>query len=131
MAEQVTVLVVDDERGPRESLRMILSPAHRVVQTDSGAEALEILATTPVDLVTLDLNMPGMKGQDMMRTIRREFPHVEIVVITGCGANRSLRLGGMSWHRQKCALHLLFTRFQAASDDLVVLDVSDANALRP
>jgi len=91
--ERPTVLVVDDERGPRESLRMILEPAHRVVQACSGADALEILRTETVDLVTLDLNMPGMKGDDVMRTVRSEFPGVEIIVITGAGSIESAAEG--------------------------------------
>jgi len=85
LLERPTVLVVDDERGPRESLRMILEPAHRVLLAASGSEALEILRTTPVDLVSLDLNMPGMKGNELMPTLRNEFPQVEVVVITGYG----------------------------------------------
>jgi response regulator RpfG family c-di-GMP phosphodiesterase len=85
LLERPTVLVVDDERGPRESLRMILEPAHRVLLAASGSEALEILRTTPVDLVSLDLNMPGMKGNELMPTLRSEFPQVEVVVITGYG----------------------------------------------
>ena len=40
---QATLLIVDDERGPRESLRMILTPTHRVVCARSGSEALELL----------------------------------------------------------------------------------------
>ena len=80
------VLVVDDERGPRESLRMILSGHHRVTSADEGAEALEILRTESIDLVTVDLNMPGMKGDELMRTIRSEFPQTEIIIITGCGS---------------------------------------------
>jgi response regulator RpfG family c-di-GMP phosphodiesterase len=92
-AEQPSVLIVDDERGPRESLRMILAPDHRVLQARSGAEALEILGTESVDLVTLDLNMPGMKGQDLMRTIRSEYPEVEVIIITGCGSLESAAEG--------------------------------------
>jgi len=88
-----TVLVVDDERGPRESLRMILAPAHRVLQAESGAEALRLLDREPVDLVTLDLHMPGMKGDELMRTIRAQHPDVEIVVITGCGSVASAAEG--------------------------------------
>lgn len=80
------VLVVDDERGPRESLRMILSGSHEVTTADEGAEALEILRTESIDLVTVDLNMPGMKGDELMRTIRSEFPQTEIIIITGCGS---------------------------------------------
>lgn len=85
LTERPTVLVVDDERGPRESLRMILEPAHRVVLAESGSEALETLRTTAVDLVTLDLNMPGLRGDELMGILRRDFPQVEVVVITGYG----------------------------------------------
>jgi putative two-component system response regulator len=84
-----TVLIVDDERGPRESLRMILASHHNVLQAESGAEALECIRREPVDLITLDLNMPGMNGQELMRTVRSEFPHIEIVIITGCGSIES------------------------------------------
>ncbi len=88
-----TVLVVDDERGSRESLRMILSPHHQVLQAASGAEALEMLRTNPVELMTLDLNMPGINGDDLMRLVRSEFPQVEIIVITGCGTLESATSG--------------------------------------
>jgi response regulator RpfG family c-di-GMP phosphodiesterase len=81
-----TVLVVDDERGPRESLRIILKPTYLVLTASSGTEALEILRTIPVDLITIDLNMPGLKGGELMRSVRREFPDVEIIVITGWGS---------------------------------------------
>jgi len=92
-SERSTVLVVDDERGPRESLRMILSPDYQVLQASSAAEALDVLATETVDLATLDLNMPGMSGQDLMREIRSEHPRVEIIVITGCGSVESAAEG--------------------------------------
>jgi putative nucleotidyltransferase with HDIG domain len=50
-----------------------------------------------VDLVTLDLRMPGMQGEEVMRIVRREFPHVEIVIVTGHGslesATEALRCG--------------------------------------
>jgi len=80
------VLVVDDERGPRESLRMILSANYDVSSAGNGAEALDLLRTDSIDLVTVDLNMPGMKGDELMRTIRAEFPQTEIIIITGCGS---------------------------------------------
>ena len=94
---RTTVLIVDDEPGPRESLRMILEPAHRVLQSSRGSEALEILRTRRIDVATLDLHMPGMRGDELMRAVRREFPSVEIIVITGCGsvesAAEAVRLG--------------------------------------
>jgi response regulator RpfG family c-di-GMP phosphodiesterase len=90
---RATVLVVDDERGPRESLRMILSPVYRVLAVTSGAEALEVLRTTPVDVLTLDLAMPGLRGPELMRMIRGEFPDVELIVITGHGSLESATEG--------------------------------------
>jgi len=94
---QANILVVDDERGPRESLRMILQPSYRVCTARNGNEALEILRTSAVDLVTMDLNMPGIQGEELMRTVRREFPEVEVVIITGHGsldnATEALRYG--------------------------------------
>jgi len=95
--EQAVVLVVDDERGPRESLRMILDPTHQVLCARSGTEALEILRSKRVDLVTLDLNMPGMQGEELMRILRQEYPGVEVIIITGYGtlenAAEALRAG--------------------------------------
>jgi len=88
-----SVLVVDDELGPRESLRLILEPIHRVVQASSGAEALEVLRCQPIDLVTLDLNMPGMRGEELMRALRSEYPQTEVIVITGCGSVESAAAG--------------------------------------
>jgi putative two-component system response regulator len=104
LLERPTVLVVDDERGPRESLRMILEPAHRVLLAVNGSEALDILRTTSVDVVSLDLNMPGMKGSELMATLRSEFPQVEVVVITGYGTVESATLAvryGISDYLQK------------------------------
>jgi response regulator RpfG family c-di-GMP phosphodiesterase len=72
---------------------MILSPQQQVLQAESGAEALETLRTHPVELMTLDLNMPGMRGDDLMHIVRNEFPQVEIIVITGCGSLESAAAG--------------------------------------
>ena len=80
------ILIVDDERGPRESLRMILSGQYDVSTAENGASALDELRTEAIDLVTVDLNMPGMRGDELMRTIRAEFPQTEIIIITGCGS---------------------------------------------
>jgi len=92
-----TILVVDDERGPRESLRMILTPTYEVLSASSGSETLKLLASHPVDIVTLDLNMPGLGGQELMREIHDQYPNVEIIVITGCGtlesATEAIRYG--------------------------------------
>jgi putative nucleotidyltransferase with HDIG domain len=101
---RATVLVVDDERGPRDSLRMILQTAYRVLAVPTGAEALELLRTTPIDVVTLDLAMPGVQGEELMRAIRSDFSDVEVIVITGHGSLASATEGircGVSDYLQK------------------------------
>lgn len=94
---RATVLVVDDEHGPRESLRMILEPNCDVAVARDGSEALRILRQQHVDLITLDLNMPGMQGEELMRLVRGEFPKVELIIITGHGslenATEAIRYG--------------------------------------
>ena len=87
------VLVVDDERGPRESLRMILQPLYDVETAADGHQALERLRASTFDCVTLDLNMPGLHGEELMRIVRREFPDVEVVVITGYGSLETAVVG--------------------------------------
>ncbi|MDX1648814.1 MAG: response regulator, partial [Myxococcota bacterium] len=76
---------------------MILRPTFEVRSARDGLEALEILRTERIDLVTLDLNMPGIRGEELMRTVRREHPDVAVVVITGFGcldsATEALRVG--------------------------------------
>ncbi len=87
------ILVVDDERGPRESLRMVLSGRCDVSLARSGAEALLRLRAEPFDLVTLDLHMPGIQGRELMPILRDEFPGVAVIVITGCGSVASASEG--------------------------------------
>jgi putative nucleotidyltransferase with HDIG domain len=101
---RATVLVVDDERGPRETLRMILQPSYRVLTVGTGSEALEALHTKPVDVVTLDLAMPGVGGEALMREIRSDFGDVEVIVITGHGSIESATAGircGLADYLQK------------------------------
>ena len=67
MAEKANVLVVDDELGPRESMRMILKPNHNVFTAEDGATALRTIDERPIDLVTLDLKMRGMQGIEVLK----------------------------------------------------------------
>ncbi|MGA2957963.1 MAG: response regulator, partial [Thermodesulfobacteriota bacterium] len=86
MIPKGSVLVVDDEFGPRESLRMILKPIYDVHTAENGQEALNFICRESVDLVTLDLKMPGLSGIDVLREIKKIRTDVEVVVITGYGS---------------------------------------------
>jgi response regulator RpfG family c-di-GMP phosphodiesterase len=79
------ILVVDDEIGPRESLRMILKPIYNVNAVESGYAAIQMIQETEMDVVTLDLKMPGLSGIDTLKEIRMIDPDVMAIIITGYG----------------------------------------------
>ena len=83
------VLIVDDEVGVRESLRMILKPSFNVYTAEDGEGALEIIQTMPIDLVILDLKMPGMSGEEVLKLIKAYDPTIDGVIITGYGTLES------------------------------------------
>ncbi|MEO8604199.1 MAG: response regulator, partial [bacterium] len=83
MDNRASLLIVDDERGPTESLRMVFKSEYDVFTAPGGQEALEILHAQAIDVVTLDLRMPGMPGVEVMEHIKRHDPDIEIIVVTG------------------------------------------------
>ena len=81
------VLVVDDEKDFVEMFAMRLEDAgERVRKAYSGEEGLEVLAKSDIDVVILDIKMPGMDGIETLREIKRRFPLVEVILLTGHGA---------------------------------------------
>ena len=101
MADCANILVVDDEVGPRESLKMILKPYYNVYTAEKGTQAIEMLGHIPVDLVTMDLKMPGIPGIKVLEKIKQHDPDIEAIIITGYGsmdtAVEGLRLGAFDY----------------------------------
>ena len=85
MNSKGSIMIVDDEIGPRESLRMILKPAYDVHAVENGHEAIEFASQSQVDLVTLDLKMPGLSGIDVLQELKKIKPDIEVIIITGFG----------------------------------------------
>ena len=84
---KTSVMVVDDEHTFTEMLVMSLQEMdHDVAAAYSGQECLEKLADTRVDVVILDIRMPGMDGIETLKEIKRRFPLVEVVMLTGHGS---------------------------------------------
>lgn len=81
--ESGTLLIVDDERSIRLSLRTILSNfGFVIVEAARGEEALSLVRSAEFDAVLLDINMPGMDGIDVCRSMRRTAPRLPIVMLT-------------------------------------------------
>ena len=91
------ILVIDDEMGPRESLRMLLKPNYQVYTAENVESGLRILREKTPDVVISDIRMPGTSGIDGLRKIREIDPHVAVIMLTGFGAldtaKEALRLG--------------------------------------
>jgi DNA-binding NtrC family response regulator len=101
MAPQGSVLVVDDELGPRESLRMILQPVYEVKTASNGQDALQALRQGKIDLITLDLKMPGLSGLDVLREIKKMDMDPAVIIITAYGtlsnAHEAIRYGAVDF----------------------------------
>jgi two-component system nitrogen regulation response regulator NtrX len=81
---RLEILVVDDQADIRAMLRGVLEDEHHVVrEAESGDRALEMLDQKRVDVVLLDLSMPGMSGLDALVKIREMAPDTGVIVVTG------------------------------------------------
>jgi DNA-binding NtrC family response regulator len=95
------VLVVDDEAGVRESLRVLLSGECEVATASNGDEALRCLAAAPADLVVLDLVMPGKSGLDVLEELSASGDAPVVLVLTAtktvATAVRAMQLGAVDY----------------------------------
>ena len=76
------VLIVDDEPGVRESLRMALKDEYEPRVVGSGQEALDAVAAEPADVVLLDIVMPGMDGMQVLQELRGRHPELPVIMLT-------------------------------------------------
>src|SRR5436309_14906542 len=92
-----TILVVEDEAGHRDALKVILRPFFNIQVAENGQVAMQVLKEQPVDLVTLDQKLPGRQGLDLLQDIKIEHGDVEVIIITGYGSLKSAREGVRKW----------------------------------
>jgi DNA-binding NtrC family response regulator len=95
MLNTFSVLLVDDEVEFLETLVKRLKRRNLAVTgANSGEEALGVLSHSPVDVVVLDVKMPGMDGLTALREIKKRFPLVEVIMLTG-HASMEVAIEGM------------------------------------
>jgi PAS domain S-box-containing protein len=91
-AVQPRILVVDDEVGPRESIRMLLKRLYQVKTAESGRVALADIPKFHPDLVVLDIKMAEMNGLEVLRRIKQLDPTIEVVMITAYASLETVKL---------------------------------------
>ena len=81
-----TILVIDDERGPRESLRFLLKDEYRVLCADTVERGMQLVHEQSPDTVIMDIRMPGRDGLDGLREIRKLDSKLAVIMLTGFAA---------------------------------------------
>jgi two-component system sensor histidine kinase/response regulator len=91
-----TILVVDDEPVNRAVLRANLSGKHKILEAVDGPQALEVLANESVDMVLLDVMMPGISGIDACKQIKAKYssPFLPVILVTAL-SDRLDRIAGL------------------------------------
>jgi len=85
MAEELCILIVDDQRRTRQSLKALLATKSqfiRILEAESGAEAAKCANEWLPDLVLMDARMPVMDGIEATRAIKRQSPGVKVIVLS-------------------------------------------------
>lgn len=79
---KATILIVDDEEGIRDSMRMLLKDQYRLVFSGSGKEALKLFRSESPDLVLLDIRLPDLDGLEVLSRMKDLDPQVEVIMLT-------------------------------------------------
>ncbi len=100
--EPLRILIVDDEEELVSALEERLNlRGFQASGVTTGAQALEYLASTPCDVVLLDVKMPGLGGLEVIEKIKEKQPNLEVILLTGHGstqdAERGMELGAFDY----------------------------------
>ena len=115
------VLLVDDEAPFVETMTKRLTKRRlNVLEAFSGEEALETLkGNSHIDVVILDVKMPGMDGIEALKEIRKDFPLVEVIMLTGHATVETsiegMRLGAFDYLMKPCDMDVLMEKVTAAT----------------
>jgi len=96
-----TLLIVDDEDGPRQSLRVVFKNDYELLLADSGAAAIEMARKHNIDAAVLDIRMAGMSGIEVLQGLKTVDPHIEVIMLTAYetidSVRQALRLGACDY----------------------------------
>jgi DNA-binding response OmpR family regulator len=124
----VKVLVIDDEERFLETTRKLLE--RRGIETltaSNGIQAVDIVAAEPVDVVILDVKMPGLDGIEVLKRIKQTSPAAEVIMLTGHVSLESaidgLKYGACDYVMKPCDIEDLVARIRAAYERKLAREV--------
>jgi len=86
-----TLLVVDDEDGPRQSLRVIFKDEFNLLMAEDGPKAIELAKQHPIDVAVLDIRMAGMSGIEVLERLKYVNPNIEAIMMTAFETTDTIR----------------------------------------
>ena len=86
-----TLLVVDDEDGPRQSLRVIFKDEYDMLMAEDGPTAIELAQKHPIDVAVLDIRMAGMSGIEVLERLKYVNPSIEVIMMTAFETTDTIR----------------------------------------
>ena len=99
--QKQTLLVVDDEEGPRQAIRIVFKDDYNVLLAEDGPAAIELARTYPIDAAVLDIRMSGMSGIEVLNALKNIDSSTEVVMLTAYEtletARQALRLGACDY----------------------------------
>lgn len=119
----IKILLVDDEQEFINALSERLEMRDLKSNTAlDGEQALKFVGDQEPDIVILDLNMPGINGMDVLRSVRTSYPHVQVIIQTGRGNDldeaEARELGVFDYLKKPVDIELLVDRIRAAVKDM-------------
>ncbi len=108
----INLLIVDDEEQFLESIGKRLSVrGFNVIAVDRGEKAIEAAKENSIDIALVDLKMPGINGEETLKSLKQEYRWMEIVILTGHGSVESAvectQSGAYSYLQKPCELDKL------------------------
>jgi two-component system, sensor histidine kinase and response regulator len=96
-----TLLIVDDEEGPRQSLRVVFKDEYNLLLASNGPEALTLAKTHTINAAVLDIRMTGMSGTEVLEKLKVIQPSIEVIMLTAYETvdtiRQALRLGAFDY----------------------------------
>ncbi len=119
--ENINLLLVDDENQFRQTVaKRLMKRGANVRQASSGQECLDSMAKDPVDVVVLDMKMPGMDGIETLHRIKEKHPDTEVIMLTGHASTRDgvdgIKSGAFDYLSKPVELEHLISKIRQAFD---------------
>jgi two-component system sensor histidine kinase/response regulator len=87
-----TLLIVDDEEGPRQSLRVVFKDQYNLLMANDGARAIELARQNKIDVCITDIRMAGMSGVELLEHLKAVDAGIEVIMLTAYETVDTLRL---------------------------------------